>query len=323
MAAAPMAEAAVVVAAVVVVIAPNVVIVQSATPRALRPVANALHAASVQNVVNAMWNNAVKVVAARVAAKAAAHAKTATAVDAAKAEMVKPVTPKAKLPSTTTLHPKPKPKHAPKHATNAWPAKSVAKAPKAAMSHAKLAVNAQNAVNVMKVAKAVANAAHAVNATTVAVNAPLAWTKTATQKPCHSTQLLTPKAKHRKPTKTVASVVSAVHATVTAVTAVSVATAHRVKKVLQNTPTTAKLLSTTTQRMTTRQTSKPHKKPASHVNHVSHANPVNHAVNVLSALSVQTAHHATRRVKKCNHQHLWPKPQPPLACHAFKASHCL
>jgi hypothetical protein len=120
-----------------------------------------------------MWNNAVKAVAARVAAKAVAHVKTATAADAAKAEMVKLVTPKAKPPSTTTHHLKPKPKHAPKHATNAWPAKNAAKAPKAATSHANLAVNAQSAANVPKVAKAVANAAHAANATTVAVNAPL------------------------------------------------------------------------------------------------------------------------------------------------------
>jgi hypothetical protein len=136
-------------------------------------VANAQHAASVQSVASAIWNNAVKAVAARVAAKAAAHVKTATAVDAAKAEMVRPVMvkfvmPKAKPPSTTTPHLKPKLKHAPKHATNAWPVKSAAKAPKVAMSNANLALSAANVVKV----KTVANAAHAVNATTVAVNAP-------------------------------------------------------------------------------------------------------------------------------------------------------
>lgn len=151
--------------------------VMSATPKALRPVANAQHAASVQSVASAMWNNAVKVVAARVVAKAVAHVKTATAVVVAKAAMqkavmVKFVMPKAKPPSTTTHHLKLKQKLAPKPATNAWPAKSVAKAPKAATSNANLAVNAQSAANAVKVAKAVANAAHAANATTVAVNAP-------------------------------------------------------------------------------------------------------------------------------------------------------
>jgi len=135
-------------------------------------VVNAQHAVNVQSVASAMWNNAVKAVAARVAAKAVAHVKTETAVDAAKAEMVKFVMPKAKPPSTTTPHLKPKPKHAPKPAMNAWPAKNAAKAPKAATTNASLAVNAQNAANAVKVAKAVANAAHAVNATTVAVNVP-------------------------------------------------------------------------------------------------------------------------------------------------------
>lgn len=166
-----MAEAAVVVAVAVVVTAPSAVIVQnaaqtaatsaaqtaatsatpmaatSATPMALRPVAKGQHAASVQSAANAMWNNAVKVVAARVAAKDAAHAKTATAVDAAK----------VKLTSTTTPHLKRKPKHEPKHVTSAWPAKNAAKALKA-----------------VKEVKAVANAAHAANATTTAANAALA-----------------------------------------------------------------------------------------------------------------------------------------------------
>jgi hypothetical protein len=156
--------------------------VMSATPKALRPVANAQHAASVQSVANAMWNNAVKAVAARVAVKVALHVKTATAVDAAKAVMVKlvmvklvmvkSVMPKAKPPSTTTPHLKLKQKLAPKPATNAWPAKSVAKAPKAATTNANLAVNVQSAANAVKVAKAVANAAHAASAMMVAVNAP-------------------------------------------------------------------------------------------------------------------------------------------------------
>jgi hypothetical protein len=134
-----------------------------------------------------MWNNAVKAVAARVAVKVALHVKTATAVDAAKAVMVKlvmvklvmvklvmvkSVMPKAKPPSTTTPHLKLKQKLAPKPATNAWPAKSVAKAPKAATTNANLAVNVQSAANAVKVAKAVANAAHAASAMMVAVNAP-------------------------------------------------------------------------------------------------------------------------------------------------------
>ena len=175
MAAAPMAEAAVVVAVAVVVTVPSEVSAQkvkvatSATPKALRPVASAQHAVNVQSAANAMWNNAVKVVAA----KAAAHAKTATAVDVVKVAMVKHATPKAKPPSTTTPHLKPKPRHAPKHATSAWPAKSAAKTRKAATSHANLAVNVVTVPNVAK-AKAVANAAHAANATKVAVNAPLA-----------------------------------------------------------------------------------------------------------------------------------------------------
>jgi hypothetical protein len=137
-------------------------------------VASAQHAVNVQSVASAMWNNAVKAVAARVAAKAVAHVKTATAVDAAKAVMVKFVMPKAKPPSTTTHHQKPRPKLAPKPATNAWPAKNAAKTPKATTSHANLALSAVIVQNVVKSAKAVANAAHAANATTVAVNAPLA-----------------------------------------------------------------------------------------------------------------------------------------------------
>jgi len=176
-------------------------------------------------------------------------------------------------------------------------------------------------VSVVKV-KTVANAAHVASATKVAVNAPLAWMRTATQKPCHSTTQQLQKAKHRKPTRTVASVVSAAHATATAVTAASVATARRVKKVLQNTPTTATLLSTTTQRMTRRQTSKPHKKPASHVNHVSHASNANLVVSVKNATSARTVHLATHRRKRHNKLHPWRKPQRQLACHAFKASRC-
>ena len=155
MVAAPRAEAAVVVAVAVVVTAPSAVIVRNAAPTAvtiatsmgLSPVAKGQHAASVQSAANEMWNNAVKVVAARVAAKDVAHAKTATAVDAAK----------VKLTSTTTPHLKRKPKHEPKHATSEWPAKNAAKALKA-----------------VKAVKAVANAAHAANAMTIAANGPLA-----------------------------------------------------------------------------------------------------------------------------------------------------
>jgi hypothetical protein len=306
-----MAEAAVVVAVAVVETVPSAVSAQkvkvatlkavtSATPKALKPVANAQRAVNVPS--------AVKVVAARVAA----HAKTATAVDAAKAAMVKPVMLKARPPSTTTLHQKLKPKHAPKHATNAWHAKSVAKAPKAATSNANLAVNAQSAANAVKVAKAVANVAHAASATKAAVNAPLAWTRTATQKSCHWTTQQLLKAKHRKPTRTVASVVSAAHATVTAVTAASVAIAHRVKKAPQSTPTTAHLLS-----MTMLHTSKPHKKPASHV---SHAKRVNHVSNANLVVSVKNVRHVMHSVMK--HRKLHLQPLPALACHAFKRSHC-
>jgi hypothetical protein len=148
----------------------KVKVVTNATPKALKHVANAQHAASVQSVESATWSNAVKVVAA----KAVAHAKNAIAVAVVKVAMQKAVTPRVKQPSTTTHLLKPKQKHAPKHATNAWPAKSAAKAPKAATSNASLAVNAQSAANVMRVAKAVANAVHAANVMRVAVNAPLA-----------------------------------------------------------------------------------------------------------------------------------------------------
>ena len=122
---------------------------------------------------------------------------------------------------------------------------------------------------------------------------------------------------------------SAAHATVMAVTAASVATAHRVKKVLQNTPTTAQLLSTATQRMTTRQTSKARKRP---VNHMSHANRVNRvsnaslAANVQSAknaTSVPTARRVTHPVKKHNQQRQRPKPLHAKACRTSKRSHCL
>ena len=298
MAATPMVEVAAVVAVAEVVTAPNAAIVQnavpkaamqraatSATPKALRPVANARHAA-----------------------KVAVHAKTATA-----AAVVNHAMPKAKPPSTTTPHRKPKPKPALKRATNAWPAKSVARAVILA-NNANLAVSAQN---VVKVAKGVVNAAHVVNATKVAVNGPHVWTRTATQKSCPSTTQQPLKAKYRKPTRTVASVVSAAHATATAVTAASVATAHRVKKVPQNTSTTANLLSTTMQRMTTLHTSKSHKK------HVSHANRVNHASNANLAVSVKSAHHVTHRVMRHHKLHLQPKRLPAPECHAFKRSHCL
>ncbi len=99
-----------------------------------------------------------------------------------------------------------------------------------------------------------------------------------------------------------------------AVTAASVATVHRVKKVLLITPTTAHLLSTTTQHMTLLPTSKPRKK------HVSHANRVNHASNANLVPSVKSALHVTHRVMKRSTRH---KPLHTLACHAFKHSHCL
>lgn len=116
---------------------------------------------------------------------------------------------------------------------------------------------------------------------------------------------------------------SAAHATVTAVTAASVATAHRVKKVLQNTPTTAKLLSTTTLRMTTRQTSKPRKKPARHVSHANRVNHVSNASLVVNAPSALTARHVTHRVKRLNKLHQQPKPLHAKACRISKRSHCL
>ena len=110
---------------------------------------------------------------------------------------------------------------------------------------------------------------------------------------------------------------SAAHATVTAVTAASVATAHHVKKVPQSTPTTATLLSTITQHMTTLQMSKRHKRPASHV---SHAKRVNHASNANLVVNAKNVHLVTHRVMK--HRKLHLQPLPALACHAFKRSHC-
>jgi hypothetical protein len=169
------------------------------------------------------------------------------------------------------------------------------------MSNANLALSAANVVKV----KTVANAAHVASATKVAVNAPHVWTKTAPQKSCHSTTQQRLKAKHHKPTITVASVVSAAHATATVVTAASVVTVHRVKKVPQNTPTTAQLLSTITLRMTTRQTSKLRKKLARHVNHANHASNANLVVNAKSATSALLIMHlATHRVKRLSKLHL-------------------
>ena len=107
---------------------------------------------------------------------------------------------------------------------------------------------------------------------------------------------------------------SAAHAIAMAVTAASVAIAHRVKKVLQNTPRTAHLLSTTT-----RQTSKPRKR---HVKHVSRANNVNLVVSAKNATSALSVHLATLHMKKLRKQHLRLKPQRPPACLAFKASLC-
>jgi hypothetical protein len=229
----------------------------------------------------------VKVAVPRVHAKVAVHAKSVTAV-AVMAATQRAATPKAKL------------------ATSAWHAKIVAKQQKAATTHANLAVNVQSAANVAR-AKAVANAAHVANATKVAANVPHVRTKTATQKHCLWTTRLAQKAKHRRPTRTVASVVSAVHVTVTAGTAASVATALRVKKVQQNMPTTARLLCTITD-----QTNKARKRPA---NIVSHAKCVNLAVNVKSVAN------ATRHVKmrtKLKRQRL-----PALACLGCKRSPCL
>jgi hypothetical protein len=99
----------------------------------------------------------------------------------------------------------------------------------------------------------------------------------------------------------VANVVSAAHVTATAVTAASVATAHRVKKVLQ--------------RMTTPHTSKPHKRPVSHVNRV---NLALSAKNVASARIVPHVMHLAKKRNKKQHTH----PHVP-ACPAFKPSHCL
>jgi hypothetical protein len=120
----------------------------------------------------------------------------------------------------------------------------------------------------------------------------------------------------------VASVVSAAHATVTAVTAASVVTAHRVRKVLQNTPTTAQLLSTTTLRMTTRQMSKPRKRLVNHASNASLAANVQSAKSATSALTVLTALHVTHRVKKHNQQRQRPKPLNAKACRIFKRTHC-
>ena len=123
--------------------------------------------------------------------------------------------------------------------------------------------------------------------------------------------------------RTVASVVSAAHATVTAVTAASVVTAHRVKKVLQSTPTTAQLLSTTTRRMTTRQTSKRRKKLVSHVVNAPSVQSAKNATSALTVPSVPTAPLVKRRVKMHNQQRQRPKPLPAKACRTFKRSHCL
>ena len=130
----------------------------------------------------------MKVAAQKVHAKAAAHAKTATAVAVMDA-MLKVATPKVKPPSTTTPPLKPKPKPVPKRVTNAWHARSVAKHQKAATTHANPAVNVRSVVSVVSVenaakAKAAASAAHAVNATKVAANVPRVWTKTAILKHC-------------------------------------------------------------------------------------------------------------------------------------------
>jgi len=145
----------------------------SATPMALRTVANAQPVASVQSVVSAMRSHATRELAAKGVVKPVAHAKTATAVDAAKAARVRAANSKGKPPSTPTPPLKPKPKLAPKHATNAWPAKSAAKALKTVTIHANPALNVQSVVSVVKVAKVVANAVHVANATMADANAPL------------------------------------------------------------------------------------------------------------------------------------------------------
>lgn len=313
---APMAEAAGVRAEAAQVNAPSVVSAPSATPKRLRPVANAPHA------VNAP--SEAKQVAAREVATAVAHAKIATAVAAAKAEMLKRVKLTAKQPLTSTPHPKPKPRLEPKLATNAWRAKTALRARKAATTRKRRVANVLNAPNEVKAVKAVANAAHAANATKVAANARLAWTKTAIPRSCHSTTPLVVKAKPRKP-MTVASVVSAAHATATAVTAVSVATVHRVKTVLQTMATMAKLLSTTALRMTRPHTNTPNKSLVSHDSRVNLASPANRVVsvkNATSALSVATAHHVVPRLKKRSPQQPWRKPLFAKACRPSKRSPC-
>ena len=170
---------------------------------------------------------------------------------------LKVATPKAKPPSTTTPHLKPKPKHAPKHATNAWPAKSVAKAPKAATTHANLALNVRTRGDVKEGQGRRERSPRGERNEGRRERAPR-LDENGNPEVLPLDNALAQKAKHRKPTRTVANVVSAAHATATAVTAASVATAHRVKKVLQNTPTTAPLLSTTRAHDNTLQMSKPH-----------------------------------------------------------------
>jgi len=262
----------------------------------------------------------VRVAAQKAHAKAVAPAKSATAV-AVRGGMQKVAMPKAKRPSITTPRLKPKPKHAPKHATNAWPAKSAATPQKAATTHANLAANALSVENAAK-AKAVVNAAHAASATKVAANARLAWMRTAIQKLCRLTtrQVLT--AKRHKRTRTVANVVSAARVIVTAVTVASVVTVRRVKKVQQNTPATVKLLSTTTPRLTIPATSQHLKRVVSHARLANPVNLVSHEVSVKSAVNAKIAPHVTRPAKK--RLKLRPPRQPllVLACRPCKHSRC-
>jgi hypothetical protein len=269
---------------------------------------------------------APKVVVARVVVTVVAHVKIATAVVVVKAKMV--ATPKAKQPSTTTPHLKPKPKRAQKHATNVWHVKSVASAPRVAtptpaVSNANHVVSAQNAVSVAR-AKAVASAHLAANVTKVkaVVNAHPVWTKMATQKHCHSTTHLWLTAKHLKPMRTVASVVSAAHVTVTAVTAANAAiapTVHLTKKVrLTSHPT--KVQTRVKNKIANKlHSTAPLKKVA-----VNLANVAN-VQSALSAQNEQSAPHVMHHLpaRKCVKNHQWRKRLSVKACRRSKALVCL
>ena len=121
---------------------------RAVTPSVAKP-ARVSAKSAMANARTTAPNAVVSVVSAENAVRAEAHAKSAT-VAAATLRMAKTAA-LAKQPRASMTAPKPKPRCAPKHAPNAWPAKSALANHKPAQMH-RATKAAANAAHVEKIA---------------------------------------------------------------------------------------------------------------------------------------------------------------------------